>query len=94
MACCAPAPAVAGPAAAAVARRMFSALAPALALAAALGCSACGSLPQAWEKDVLARPDMAFDASSLEARFADHLHASKEASSGGAAAAGAGCGCN
>lgn len=66
----------------------------AVALLAVLACSACGNLPQAWEKDVLARPDMAFDASPLEARFADHLHASKEASSGGAAAAGAGCGCN
>lgn len=59
-----------------------------------LACSACGSLPQPWEKDVLARPDMAFDASALEARLADHLHASKEGSSGGGAAAGAGCGCN
>lgn len=60
----------------------------------ALLLAACGQLPQAWEKGHLARPDMAFDADPLEARFNDHVYASKEAASGSGSAAGAGCGCN
>ena len=56
--------------------------------------SACGALPQPWEKGILARPDMAFEGDALEARFVDHIYTSKEAATGGGAVGGAGCGCN
>jgi Domain of unknown function (DUF4266) len=54
----------------------------------------CGSLPQPWEKGVLAKPAMAFDSDPLEARFSEHIYTSKEAASGGGGVGGAGCGCN
>lgn len=66
----------------------------ALVVIGALLLGACGQLPQPWEKGLLARPEMAFDADPLEARFNDHVYTSKEAATGGASAAGAGCGCN
>jgi hypothetical protein len=66
-------------------------------LAAALG--GCGAIPtvqpvQPWEKGMLAKRDMALDQGTLEARFDEHFHASKEAASGGAGVGGGGCGCN
>ena len=61
-------------------------------LAVLTGCSI--TPPQAWEKDVLARPAMAMDADALELRFSLHIYASKENSSGGSGVGGGGCGCN
>jgi Domain of unknown function (DUF4266) len=64
-----------------------------LALLVAL-LSGCGTLPQPWEKGILAKPAMSFEGDALEARFIDHVYTSKEAATGGGAVGGAGCGCN
>jgi Domain of unknown function (DUF4266) len=62
-----------------------------IAISAALpGC--VGVKP--WQRDLLARPGMALNASPLDAAVDDHLYFSKEASSGGRSYAGGGCGCN
>ena len=56
---------------------------------------ASGCAPvQAWERDVLARRDMAFDPDELDAAIRNHVHFSKEAALKGGAAGGGGCGCN
>lgn len=68
-------------------------LVPCLVSALLLGACA-GPLPQAWEKGLLARPDMAMDSSGLEARFGDHIYSSRESASGSGVAGGASCGCN
>ncbi|MFN7645384.1 MAG: DUF4266 domain-containing protein [Burkholderiales bacterium] len=49
---------------------------------------------QAWEKGELARPEMRFDAGSLESRMSEQVYPSKEGSSGGTGVGGGGCGCN
>ncbi len=54
----------------------------------------CGNLPKAWEKGILAKPEMTFGGDVLEKKFDNHTFFSKEASSGGDGAGGGGCGCN
>lgn len=49
---------------------------------------------QPWEKGVLAKPEMGFELDRLEAGFAEHIYASKEAASGGVSVGVSGCGCN
>lgn len=56
------------------------------------GCSSLGVEP--WERDILARDDMAIDNAPLDSAFDDHIYFSKEASSGGSGFSGGGCGCN
>jgi len=56
------------------------------------GCSSMGVKP--WERDVLARDDMALDSAPLDSGYDDHIYFSKEASSGGQGFGGGGCGCN
>jgi uncharacterized protein DUF4266 len=56
------------------------------------GCAHVGVEP--WQRDVLARADMALDANALDAAIDDHIYFSKEASSGGRGFGGGGCGCN
>jgi hypothetical protein len=57
--------------------------------------SACSSLGvKPWERDVLARDDMALESAALDSAFDDHIYFSKEASSGGKGFGGGGCGCN
>ena len=56
------------------------------------GCSSMGVEP--WERDTLAREDMAIDNAPMERAFDDHIYFSKEASSGGRGFSGGGCGCN
>ena len=56
------------------------------------GCSSMGVDP--WDRDVLAREDMALIVDPLEAATDDHIYFSKEATSGGRGFAGGGCGCN
>ncbi|MET0987498.1 MAG: DUF4266 domain-containing protein [Steroidobacteraceae bacterium] len=56
------------------------------------GCGSIGVEP--WQRETLARPDMALDASSIDAALDDHIYFSKEASSGGRGFGGGGCGCN
>ncbi|MFT5592491.1 MAG: hypothetical protein ACI8SR_000850 [Oceanicoccus sp.] len=56
------------------------------------GCSSFGVKP--WERDILAREDMALDNAPMDSGFDDHIYFSKEASSGGKSFGGGGCGCN
>jgi hypothetical protein len=56
------------------------------------GCSSLGVKP--WERDILAREDMALENAPLDSGFDDHIYFSKEASSGGKGFGGGGCGCN
>ncbi|QYJ86399.1 DUF4266 domain-containing protein [Shewanella mesophila] len=66
-----------------------------IAIAIIASLSACSSLGvQPWEKDQLARADMALDAEKLDLALDDHIYFSKEGTSGGRAFAGGGCGCN
>ena len=70
------------------------------ALTALAACAAttagCGAITpvQAWEKGLLARPEMLIEGDPLEARYNEHIYASKEAASGGSGVGGGGCGCN
>jgi Domain of unknown function (DUF4266) len=66
----------------------------ALVLAAALGACATYALPQAWEKQYLAKPAMQFDADKLDAKNLQHIYFSKEGAAGGYGVGGGGCGCN
>jgi hypothetical protein len=47
-----------------------------------------------WDRDLLAKPEMAVNSSPLDQSIDDHIYFSKEASSGGRSFAGGGCGCN
>jgi Domain of unknown function (DUF4266) len=47
-----------------------------------------------WERDLLARRDMAWEPDSLEAKRESHIYFSKEASMPGGSGGGGGCGCN
>jgi hypothetical protein len=58
----------------------------------ACGCSALGVKP--WQREVLARPEMALNAEPIDAAIDDHIYFSKEAASGGRSFGGGGCGCN
>jgi hypothetical protein len=64
----------------------------ALCCAVLCGCKSLGVEP--WQRDVLAKPEMALDADPLDAALDDHIYFSKEASSGGRGFGGGGCGCN
>lgn len=66
-----------------------------LGLLAPVFLGACAFSPPApWERGDLARPEMALQADTLEARIQQHLYSSKENASGGASIGGGGCGCN
>ncbi|KQV81110.1 hypothetical protein ASD15_13340 [Massilia sp. Root351] len=73
--------------------RLAALAAVAATAAAGAGCSAIKPV-QAWEKGVLAKPEMLIDGDPLEARYNEHIYASKEAASGGSGVGGGGCGCN
>lgn len=64
-----------------------------LATVSAVLLSGCQPV-QAWERGVLAKPEMAIDANPLETSLNNHIYFSKEASNGGHSATGGGCGCN
>jgi len=49
---------------------------------------------KAWEKGTLAKSEMAWDPDPLAKQLNDHIHFSKEGSSGGVSLGGGGCGCN
>jgi hypothetical protein len=59
-----------------------------------LGGCASGLGVQPWERDLLAEPAMQLIASPMDAAVDDHIHFSKEASTGGRGFGGGGCGCN
>lgn len=56
------------------------------------GCSSLGIKP--WQREILARPEMALTAHPLDAAIDDHIYFSKEAANGGRSFGGGGCGCN
>lgn len=56
------------------------------------GCSSLGVEP--WERDILAKKEMALTSSPVDAALDDHIYFSKEATSGGRSFGGGGCGCN
>lgn len=64
-----------------------------LCLAALAGCSTLAP-PQAWEKGLLAKPEMTMGGDPLEQRYLQHIYFSKENASGGYGVGGGGCGCN
>jgi hypothetical protein len=55
-------------------------------------CSSLGVKP--WERDLLAKKSMQFDAYPVDSGLDDHIYFSKEAASGGRGFGGGGCGCN
>lgn len=58
--------------------------------AAGSGCA----VVKPWDRDMLSRPDMAFDPDPLETARRDHVYFSKEATPPGGGGGGGGCGCN
>lgn len=57
--------------------------------------SACSSVGvKSWERNLLAKPDMALSDDPITKAFDEHIYFSKEASSGGSGFGGGGCGCN
>jgi hypothetical protein len=71
---------------------VLAGLAAAALLSGCVGAPTLGVRP--WERDALARPDMAWDPDPLEATLQGHIYFSKEAAMPGGAAGGGGCGCN
>ena len=68
-----------------------------LAMAITLGSFAVGGgckTVSPWDRDMLARRDMAFDPDPLEAALRGHVYFSKEATPPGGSGGGGGCGCN
>jgi hypothetical protein len=63
-----------------------------LAVLSLSGCASLGVDP--WDRDLLAKPEMAINASPMDDALDEHIYFSKEASSGGKSFAGGGCGCN
>ena len=60
-----------------------------------LALSACSNLGvKPWERNILAKPEMALGENAIDMSFDDHIYFSKEASSGGRDFSGGGCGCN
>ena len=59
----------------------------------ALAAGGC-TVVKPWERDLLARRDMAFESDKLEASREAHIYFSKEASMPGGSGGGGGCGCN
>ena len=70
-------------------KRLFAA---ALLLLMAAGCTSLGVQP--WERDILAKREMALDHEAITFGLEDHIYFSKEATSGGRSFSGGGCGCN
>ncbi len=73
-------------------KKLSLAIAAAIGIASLSGCSSLGVEP--WERDLLAKKEMALNASPIDAALDDHIYFSKEASSGGRSFGGGGCGCN
>jgi len=56
------------------------------------GCTITPIKP--WERDILARDNMALDADAMLQLMDEQIYYSKEAASGGKGIGGGGCGCN
>lgn len=66
----------------------------ALVLLAISGLAGGCAQVKPWERQLLARPDMAWEVDELTATQRSHVYFSKEASLPGGSAGGGGCGCN
>ena len=64
-----------------------------ITIAALAGCAGPGG-PAAWDKSLVARPEMGMSWNPLASRLEQQVYESKEASSGGYGVGGGGCGCN
>ena len=53
----------------------------------------CAGGPAAWDKSLLAKPEMTMSWNPLATRFDQHVYDSKEGASGGYGVGGGGCGC-
>lgn len=53
----------------------------------------CAGGPPAWDKSLLAKPEMTMGWNPLGTRFDQHVYDSKEGASGGYGVGGGGCGC-
>ncbi len=62
-------------------------------LGLALGLGGCAQV-KPWEREALARRDMAWEPDKMEAARRSHVYWSKEASMPGGSVGGGGCGCN
>jgi hypothetical protein len=69
-------------------------LSPAMALAAIFLSGCTLEPPRAWERDLLARPEMAMNPDPLGRRQLTQVYTSRENSFGGDGVGGGGCGCN
>lgn len=49
---------------------------------------------QAWDKQDLAKPQMALDVDRLDTRYSEHIYFSREGTGAGWSIGGGGCGCN
>ncbi len=66
----------------------------AAALAALLLGACANPGPKPWERDLMARPEMALDAAAVDGSIDDHIYFSKEGATGGRGTSAGGCGCN
>lgn len=67
----------------------------AILIAVLMLLAACSPKPvKPWQREALARPEMAWEPDPLLATYRRHTQFSKEAASGDTALAGGGCGCN
>lgn len=64
-----------------------------VALACAIGSAGC-TVVRPWDREMLARPDMAWDPDPLEATRRGHVYFAKEATPMHGGGGGGGCGCN
>lgn len=69
------------------------------ALGASIGLALLGGLTgcvavKPWERETLARPDMALDSDPMRAQLQNHIHFSKEGALPVGGGGGGGCGCN
>ncbi len=75
-------------------RRPATHLAAALAALVLAGSSFGCAVVKPWDRDMLSRPDKAFDTDPIETSRRDHIYFSKEATPPGGGGGGGGCGCN
>lgn len=62
-------------------------------LSTILICSACKTI-NPWERETLAKPEMAYEPRKLDFSFRQHMYYAREDTSGGYGTGGGGCGCN
>jgi hypothetical protein len=70
------------------------ALAAAIALLAATGCSRIEPWVKPYEREAIADPIMAWDRDPVSTSYMNHVYDSREGARGASGASGGGCGCN